>query len=248
MGLREVCEIVATSGLIAERELGTLHDRCQANGVFPAQILAEDGVATEATVQKAVARALKVPFWEASQLKPEPAAALLLDEAFCVQFAVLGVALRDDGGTLWLAMADPTDRDRRTLVQRRTGKYVKPLAAEPSALERLIPRMFADSRGEAVARVARPGAEASFELANERASEREAPALATQEMGLVRPLLEAAAAEAYAGPQELTGEELLRLMQLRESVAKSSMVLKALVALVVEKSVLTPDELRSRRR
>src|SRR6185295_6114981 len=72
------------------------------------KLIAEMGLADEDRIADAIAQAMKVPREQIGSAR-DPGALAKLDAAFCEQHAVFPVRLDNNGKSLVLAMADPSD-------------------------------------------------------------------------------------------------------------------------------------------
>ncbi len=133
-----LCETLVTARLLRPDQMAAVLDRCAFSEAYPQTVIAELGIATENQTTIILASALKLLHVDLTMMPRDTEALSLLDANYCRRQAVLPVALRDDGRTLWLAMADPTNQETIATAKDRTGKRIHPTVAEPRLLLRTI--------------------------------------------------------------------------------------------------------------
>jgi Type II secretion system (T2SS), protein E, N-terminal domain len=132
-----ILELLQKVQLIDDRGADAVMSRAKSrSGGHIVQQVAELGLATESNIARSLSVELAMPRIDLHMTPPEPAALALLDSRICTERFVLPVALREGGGLLWLAMADPTDQESIALITRRTQKRVRPAVAAPSEILR----------------------------------------------------------------------------------------------------------------
>jgi Type II secretion system (T2SS), protein E, N-terminal domain len=132
-----ILELLQKVQLIDGRGADAVMSRAKSrSGGHIVQQVAELGLATESNIARSLSVELAIPRIDLHMTPPEPGALNLLDARICVDRFILPVALRESGGLLWLAMADPTDQESIGLVARRTQKRVRPAVAAPSEILR----------------------------------------------------------------------------------------------------------------
>jgi hypothetical protein len=131
-------EMLMRAGLLDERQVRAALTRYHQEGGHFVSIVNDMNYATESAVARALAVELHMPRFDAAQLRPEPEATSLLDPQTALDRLALPVALRDGGATIWVAMADPTDDDLLKLLQRNSGKRVRPMVCGPQELRGII--------------------------------------------------------------------------------------------------------------
>lgn len=156
-------ELLVKIQLIDQRQHEAVLSRARstAGGHVVLQV-AEMGYATEGTVARAISVELGLPRIDLAMTPPEGAAIVLLDSRTCIERFLLPVALRENGELLWLAMADPTDKDAIELVRRRTQKRVRPAVAGPTEILRAARALYGAAAAGSSA--AGPGEAAAIEL------------------------------------------------------------------------------------
>jgi hypothetical protein len=162
-----ILELLQKVQLIDDRGADAVMSRAKSrSGGHIVQQIAELGLATESSIARSISVELGLPRIDLQMTPPEVTALNLLDARTCVERFVLPVALRENGGLLWLAMADPTDQDTISLVARRAQKRVRPAVAGPSEILRAARQCYAAPHAGNVQQPERPPAEklAAIEL------------------------------------------------------------------------------------
>src|SRR5262245_53383484 len=103
-----VGDILLKAGVIDELQLRSARARHGQWGGRLGKVIADMGLADEDLIAGTVAGAMKLPRAQLGAAR-EAAALAKLDAAFCEQHAVFPVQLTNNGKTLVLAMADPSD-------------------------------------------------------------------------------------------------------------------------------------------
>lgn len=141
--MASIIELLIKNQILDERQHDAVMSRTRSTaGGHVVQQIAELGYATEGTVARAVSVELGLPRIDLAMTPPEPAAIALLDARTCADRFVLPVALRENAELLWLAMADPTDREALELVRRKTQKRVRPAVAGPTEILRAVRALY----------------------------------------------------------------------------------------------------------
>jgi len=106
---QRIARILQGAGLLNDGQLRAIDKWQQQWGGKVHQIAVDQGFADEAQVAAALARGLSMPRVELATTTIEADALATLDRNFCEENAVIPVALRDNGASLWAAVSDPTD-------------------------------------------------------------------------------------------------------------------------------------------
>jgi len=139
-----ILELLQKVQLIDDRGADAVMSRAKSrSGGHIVQQVAELGLATESSIARSISVELGLPRIDLQMTPPEVTALNLLDARTCAERFVLPVALRENAGLLWLAMADPTDHDTISLVARRAQKRVRPAVAGPSEILRAARQCYA---------------------------------------------------------------------------------------------------------
>lgn len=138
-----ILDLLQKVQLIDDRAHDAVMSRARSHsGGHIVQQVAELGLATEASIARAISVELGLPRIDLQMTPPESAALNLLDARICADRFLLPIALRENGELLWLAMADPTDQDSLAVVQRRTHKRVRPAVAGASEILRAVRQFY----------------------------------------------------------------------------------------------------------
>jgi type IV pilus assembly protein PilB len=273
--LPSIIDLLVKIQILDERQCDAVESRARSSaGGHIVQQVAEMGYATEGTMARAISVELGLPRIDLATTPPEPAALALLDARTCADRFLLPIALRENGELLWLAMADPTDREALDLVRRRAQKRVRPAVAGPTEILRTIRTAY----GVAASETSLPAqvkpieidsveSEAPFEVVNvadDIQGDKPVSRIARQP-GIEVPEPEPAETEprpeqftleelftplTRPGPvatDDLQGSDISSLEALRVSMEKAALVLRSLAELCVEKGLITREEMKKRR-
>lgn len=105
-------------------------------------LLSEDSVVSEEALAKAKATFYNVPFINLEQTSISPEALSLLPQSAASRFLVVPISIDKEKNQLLLAMAQPLDLTAIEFVEQKSGMRVRPAAAAPSAIERLIAERY----------------------------------------------------------------------------------------------------------
>lgn len=244
-------DILLKGGVIDESQLHLALAQCDRRGGRLAQVIAEMGLASEERIVDALARALRVERIHLRDLAQDPNALARLEASYAEDRAVFPAELRDNGRTLVLAMADPSDlvtiddvqRKLRTRVIARiapereiraaifAGYYGKGDAFElPAATTGEYPGEFTTLSGQSL----RPG--------------RTLPP--SSDPSPVYPTGARSAGGRASGAMPPAGswpeDAVRRLQALKAQQESSGRVVRAIAELLIEKGRLTSEELRRR--
>jgi type II secretion system (T2SS) protein E len=231
------------------------------------KVIADMGLADEDQITDAIAQAMKLPREQIGSAR-DPGALAKLDPAFCEQHAVFPVRLDNNGKSLVLAMADPSDLEVMDMASGRARSRVKAVVASETEIKAAIARCYhgADAQG------ARPSrARQAVQLAEESAeTDVKITDMSGNTVMKVNPALSAAEAAAATNPSAsgagsildelltgrsaqpsapaLTPEEQQRLAELRTNQERSGKALRAVMELLQEKGYATSKEVLARRK
>ncbi|HYV45489.1 MAG TPA: hypothetical protein VFA20_11535 [Myxococcaceae bacterium] len=224
------------------------------------KVIAEMGLVDEDQIADAVAQAMKLPREQIGAAR-DPGALAKLDAAFCEQHAVFPVRLDNNGKSLVLAVADPTDLETMDMASGRARSRVKLVVASETEIMAAIARCY---RG-ANAQSPRPSrARQAVQLAEEGQDEVKITDMNGNTVMKVNPALSAAEASAATDPgagdlldelltgrppapaPSLTPEQQQRLTELRANQERSGKALRAVMELLKEKGYTTQKELLAR--
>ena len=231
-------DILVKAGVIDASQLQLAIAQCERQGGRLAQAVADMGFASEDRIVDALARGLRVERIPLRGLAQDPHALARLEASYAEERGVFPVALRDDGRTLVLAMADPSDLETMDDVQRRARARVIVGAATEREIRAAI---FAGyyGRPEFVELPAMSSAENSAEFTT----------LSGENLGRgrdVRPQGGPPSAPPAAAASGWGEDAIRRLRALQAQQESSGRVVRAVAELLKEKGCLTADELRRR--
>jgi hypothetical protein len=235
------------------------------------RIVADMGIATEDTIVQALSKGLGVQRVQLADVTRDVGALAKLDVGLAEQKGVFPVALRDNGKTLLLAMADPSDLETIDQVAARSRTRVVPLVAGDREIEQAILRHYRNQEPVVSTHALYPGArtgsaddEEQFkvvDMSGKTVVKRIAdinPHAAPEEPRPAAPPAPARAAGSSAAdlldqilnaPEEVfSPEEMQRLRAVQVNQEKSSRILRALLELLLEKGTLQQRELAARMR
>ncbi|MGI5864660.1 MAG: hypothetical protein ACOX6T_21790 [Myxococcales bacterium] len=135
-------EILVRAKLIDELQLrSALADQQQWGGRL-AKIVVEKRFAKESAVIDALSKALGVPRVELDKVEKDAGALLKVDPNYAKEKAIFPCALKDNGKTLWVAMADPSDIPTLDDLVMKTGARVRPVIAGETEIMTAIERHY----------------------------------------------------------------------------------------------------------
>ncbi|HOE67217.1 MAG TPA: hypothetical protein PLO62_11890 [Candidatus Hydrogenedentes bacterium] len=103
-------------------------------------ILVDQGIATEETVARALARQLIMRFIDLDRVEPDPEAVRVISERLAHHHGCIPVSVTGD--EVLLAMANPLDLIAIEDVELASGRRVEPAVATATAIRRAIVRSF----------------------------------------------------------------------------------------------------------
>lgn len=124
-----VADILLKARLLDELQVRSARARQAEWGGRFAKHVVELGFADDAAIADALARGLGLPRVDLGALPRDPAALAKVDVKTAEEKGVFPFALRDNGKSLQLAMADPSDLDVVDFVAARSGCRIRPAVA-----------------------------------------------------------------------------------------------------------------------
>lgn len=269
-------EILVKARVIDELQLRSALAQLDQWGGRLSRIVAEMGLANEDVITNAICKGLGIQRVSLGNVTRDPAALAKVDVTMAEQKGLFPVALRDNGKTLVLAMADPTDLSTIDQVAARSRARVVPMVAGEYEIETAILRHYRNvdpstsmgNRFNRTPRKAAPSAEGEeeeFKIVDmsgktvmkaitdidPRLAEPEppppAPAPAPAPAMSASDLLDEILSGGSSSPAAgLTEEELQRLATVQANQEKSSKILRALLELLLEKGAMQQRELAAR--
>lgn len=259
-------ELLVKARVIDELQLRSALARHDQWGGRLSRVVTDMGLATEETVLNAIAQGTGTQRMHLGNITRDPGALVKIDVTTCENKGVFPVALKDNGKTLVLAMADPTDLNTVDQVAARARARVQVVVASDREIEHAILRHYRGQEPVMSTRYTgeepqRPEEEAfgtgEFKVVDmsgktvvkriadigPSSEETTNPAGSPVSAG---DLLDEILAGGSPPPAGLTPEELQRLEAVRVNQEKSSKILRALLELLLEKGALAQKELAAR--
>jgi len=265
-----VGDFLLKAGVIDDLQLRSARAQHAQWGGRLGKLISDMGLADEDRIADAIAQAMKVPREQIGSARDVGALAKL-DAGFCEEHAVFPVRLDNNGKSLVLAMADPSDLEVMDMSAGRARSRVKPVVASETEIMNAIARCYrgasAPPSGVSRARQAVRAAEQ-----DDGSGEMKITDMAGNTVMKANPALSAAEASAATDPSSsgprgpaaasildelltgrpapqlrgLTPEEQQRLDNLRANQDRSGKALRAVIELLKEKGYTTQKELAAR--
>lgn len=271
-----VGEILLKAKVIDELQLRSARAQHDQWGGRLGKIVADMGLADEDTITQAVARSVGLQQVQLGHLQKDQNALSRIDVRFAEEHAVFPVTLKDNGKTLVLAMADPTDLELMDAVASKARARIQPVVAGEREIQHAILRYYknqdpAAAEPRARQAVRRATQEVQVDGDDDGGDEFKIVDMSGKTMikhigdlegapAATEPA-QSAVSQAFStsdlldemfgtsgSPQRsgLTAEELQRLESLRVNQEKSGVIVRAVLQLLVEKGYATPKELAAR--
>lgn len=269
-------EILVKARVIDEMQLRSALAQHDQWGGRLSRIITDMGLAKEDTLTEAIAQGLGMQRVQLGTAKDLGALAKL-DVGLAEQKGVFPVSLRDNGKTLVLAMADPTDLQTIDQVAARSRTRVVPVVAGDKEIQNAILRYYrnqdpavthsshaAPSRSSSSSSgdeeefkvvdmsgktVVKAIADIAPNMARENARQAAAPAPARSGgAGSASDLLDEILSGSPSPAEVFSPEEMQRLQAVQANQEKSSKILRALLELLLEKGMVQQRELAARMR
>lgn len=263
-------ELLVKARVIDELQLRSALARHDQWGGRLSRVITDMGLAKEDVVLSAIAQATGTQRMTLGNLTRDAGALAKVDVSLAEQKGIFPVALKDNGKTLVLAMADPTDLNTVDQVAARARARVIVVIASDREIEHAILRHY---RGqEPVSMSTRySGQRRALDSAEEEGDDfkvvdmsgntvvkRVADVAPSQAAPAAEPppapgggssasdLLDEILAGGSTAPAGFSPEEMQRLETVRVNQEKSSKILRALLELLLEKNALNQRELAAR--
>jgi hypothetical protein len=269
-------EILVKARVIDEMQLRSALAQHDQWGGRLSRIITDMGIAKEDTLTEAIAQGLGVQRVQLGTAKDVGALAKL-DVGLAEQKGIFPVALRDNGKTLVLAMADPTDLQTIDQVAARSRTRVIPVVAGDREIQNAILRHYRNQDPAVThsshAAPSRSGSSSSGDedefkvvdmsgktvvkaiadiapnMARENARQAAAPAASRAGgAGSASDLLDEILSGSPSPAEVFSPEEMQRLQAVQANQEKSSKILRALLELLLEKGMVQQRELAARMR
>ncbi len=271
-------EVLVKARVIDEMQLRSALAQHDQWGGRLSRIISDMGIVSEDAMTQAISQGMGVQRVQLGNLTKDMGALAKLDVGFAEQKGVFPVALRDNGKTLVLAMADPSDLQTIDQVAARSRTRVIPMVAGDREIEHAILRHYRnqepnvthsahstrrDSAGQADAdefkivdisgkTVMKAISDIAPKLAEQNAREQAAAAAAAARPSgggsSASDLLEEILSSSPSPAAVFSPEEMQRLQAVQTNQEKSSKILRALLELLLEKGMLQQRELAARMR
>ena len=135
-------ELLTTNGLITGEQLEYALREVKRSGVRLGQILVDHGFIDEGSLYDALARLSGRERLDLRTVDIDPAAARVVDGAWCTERAVIPVWVDSKTRQLFVATTDPTNVGALDELQFKTGMRVMPIVASDSEVARLVRHFF----------------------------------------------------------------------------------------------------------
>jgi hypothetical protein len=255
-----VADILLKARLLDDLQVRSARARQAEWGGRFAKHVVELGFADDAAIADALARGLGLPRVDPGALPRDPAALAKVDVKTAEEKGVFPFALRDNGKSLHLAMADPSDLEVIDFVAARSGCRIRPaVAGEREILVAIYQRyrnqapppslVGADSRRPTASQLAafssvHPDPAAPFlgPAAPSSAAPRSDPALRPPP-----PAADPQSTRDQRPADDLTGlppAVAAHLQRLSTDLERTTRVLRGLIELCVQKKIFTNEEMR----
>lgn len=241
----QVGDILVKAGLLDPLQLRSALARYDQWGGRLAKLVVDLGFVAEDAVVDALAKELFLKRVQLGQVVKDPPALKKLDAHYCEEKAVFPVGLKDNGKTLVLAMADPTDLQVVDEVAMKARARVLVMCAGEQEIQSAIARYYHQRKAEAPVDARRrftdeaPLAEEAYAFEVERNNLHGQTSIGAGEGSAAHLLDEILSPDGAAPADEFGPEELSRLNAVRENQEKSGLVLRALTELLQEKALLS---------
>jgi hypothetical protein len=151
-------ELLVDSGVITREQLSHALTHQRQYGGRLGTCLVELGVVDEKTVSGVLAKQLNIPSATASQLEKCDAFAIKMVPATMAE-RLRVVPIRQDGDKLWVAMADPTDRQALGELSKLSSKQIRPMVAPELLVQYALERYYKVKRKPRVVQVRTGGSD-----------------------------------------------------------------------------------------
>ncbi|OJH37143.1 general secretion pathway protein GspE [Cystobacter ferrugineus] len=267
-------EILVKARVLDEMQLRSALAQHDQWGGRLSRIISDMGIAAEDTLTQAIADGLGMQRVQLGTAR-DPGALARLDVNLAEQKGIFPVALRDNGKTLVLAMADPSDLATIDQVAALSRTRVIPMVAGDQEIQNAIQRHYRNqepivsptARTAPTGRTGASGDEDEFKIVDmagktvRKSIADIAPNIARENAARQnsapmppRPSIGSSAADLLdeilnASPAEtFSAEEMQRLQAVQVNQEKSSKILRALLELLLEKGHIQQRELAARMR
>ncbi len=137
-----VGELLLKARVIDELQLRSARAQLDQWGGRIGKVITDMGLADEDTITATIAKAMGLQQVQLGHLPKDPTALSRLEVRFAEEHAVFPMALKDNGKTLVLAMADPTDLELMDAAASRARTRISPVVAGETEIEHAILRYY----------------------------------------------------------------------------------------------------------
>jgi type IV pilus assembly protein PilB len=172
-GSRFVSDVIVELGMLPRERVDAAVEEARAAGRTPEQVLLQGGAVTEDQLSRAIAQRFGLHHADLSVYKPDLAAANLIPAHAARRLEAVPIGYGDEGATLLVAIADPSNVLALDDLKLMTGHEIQPVVAARDDIAGVISRM---SRfDDAVAQAVEEGEEELAEVADIRETAEDAP-------------------------------------------------------------------------
>lgn len=234
-----------------------------------ARIVVEKRFLKEEAVVEALSKALGLPRVELDKVERDAAALAKVDAQYAREKAIFPCALKDNGKTLWVAMADPTDIPTIDELQLKARARIRPVISgegeivaaidlhylgkargdEPRAFGMIVPAEDADEDEDGkVVDIAGHTLIRNIKdlVPSEAAAPAGSAALGPAPRASASDLLDDLLGSGPAPTAGWTEEELRRLQVIQDQQEKGARILRAVLDLCVARGLFRVEEYRAR--
>jgi type IV pilus assembly protein PilB len=237
-------ELLVNRGLIDEQQLAAALEEHESGGKRLGMTLVRLGYLDEEDLVQTLANQLKLPVARIRGKQVDHEVIELVEVDLAEKHRCLPLFLKPEGGSrnLYLAMEDPSDEEAREEIARRIGLEIRPVLVSPTELEDALQRHY---HWAGVAGVAAPLPLAADQQEPAEAAEPDRLGLAPVS-GL--PLMDRSPMDGSLPDLELPPAPAPQAERTPEAEGgvTPELILRALSQLLVEKGLITRDELVDR--
>lgn len=113
-------------------------------------IIKSQRLVDERDLTKAKAKLYNIPFIDLGEVPISPEALALIPQEVAQRFKIFPISVDEVNHQISVAMEDPLDLAAIEFIEKKTGLFVKPFAAEPSKLETLLATGYSSSLAKEV--------------------------------------------------------------------------------------------------
>lgn len=137
-----LADILVTQGVLKPEQAQSIKIQELQNGKSEEELLKASGLATEEQMARARAVLFDVPYVDLEQTPIAPEALALLPQSVASRFGVIPISISREKNQISVAMANPLDLTAIGFIEQKTGMSVRPMAAIPSEIEKLVAQRY----------------------------------------------------------------------------------------------------------